>query len=249
MGTPASRKKVIVSSIVDLTHKVKCVTFRTVGPEPLIFEAGQYMVFIINEHVRRSLSIASAPSDKNTFDVCVDISPQGPGSMWINQLRVGDEVSCIGPVGKFVLDQNTSGSSVFIATGTGIGPIRSMIIENLYLHQASGVKRQVNLYWGLRYQADVFWQEAFQSLANEFPDFHFYICLSKPDVHHPGNTTVEALPLWKGQRGRVTDNIDLSTCDEKTTFYICGGGETTKSIKEWLLEKGIGEEKIRTELF
>ena len=115
----------------EVTPRVWVARFALENPKEMDFLAGQYCSFKLSESIRRTFSISTSPEEKHAFEICADIRPMGPGSVWLMNLKPGDPVEFVGPLGKFVIDRESPRDRVFIATGTGIAPIRSMIYETL----------------------------------------------------------------------------------------------------------------------
>src|SRR4030066_2411002 len=89
----------------EFTKRVWISKFKLVDPGTLEFQAGQYCSFRIKDKLRRTFSIATSPRQKDSFEVCADISPMGLGSTWIMNLKSGDRIDFIAPLGKFMLDK------------------------------------------------------------------------------------------------------------------------------------------------
>ncbi|MBI2405050.1 hypothetical protein HYV22_02630 [Candidatus Gottesmanbacteria bacterium] len=225
-----------VSAKVPLTNKVWAVTFTLENPQELHFIAGQSMMLHITDGINRSMSIASPPRDIKNILMCHDVSPMGPGSKWTLGLNVGDQVSLVAPLGMFVLDNQSHRKKVMIATGTGIVPFRSMIMD--YLAGPATRQNEVVLYWGLRHEEDIYWREEFEALAGKYPNFHFVLTLSKPTE------------TWAGHRGRVTDHLFV---EEKnfidTDFYLCGSKAMVDEVKKALFSRNVPNTQVKQELF
>lgn len=97
---------------------------------PFSFLAGQYISLKVDDRgQRRSYSIASFPSQAE-IELLIDVSPMGIGSRYVLGLQPGDEVEALGPLGRFGIN-GKRGKKLFVATGCGIVPLRSMILEQL----------------------------------------------------------------------------------------------------------------------
>lgn len=223
-----------VSSKKQIADNIYLVTFTLENPSELHFVAGQSLMLHIAEGVNRSMSIASPPREAKNILMCHDVSPMGPGSKWTMGLKIGDNVSLVAPLGMFVLDTQSHRRKVMVATGTGVVPFRSMIMDKL----EHGGTDEIVLYWGLRYEEDIYWREEFEALAQKYSNFHFVLTLSQPSE------------TWVGHRGRVTDHIfeheqNLPGSD----FYLCGSREMVTEMKEKLIAYSVPKEQIKTELF
>jgi phenol hydroxylase P5 protein len=220
-----------------LKGKYQWVTFELLEPRHIDFQAGQFiMLNIPGMQGKRSYSIASSPIVKHQLDILVDVGPQGDGSLYLQSLNPGEEVTFMGPAGQFTLaDDPAEQKLVMIATGSGISAIRSMILDLL---QARNDQRQIHLHWGMRHADDIFWEEDFHLLEEEFPNFHFDLVLSKA----PGN--------WPLCSGHVTDCLKNHYDDyQNTGFYMCGNQKMIQDVSGFLAQNGVDDSHIHHEQF
>lgn len=230
-----------VIDIQELTHDVKEISLRMIDPPQVEFLAGQYISIEVTEikegHPRqnnRPYSLVSAPEEKEVIKLCVNLVKGGPGSTCLHSLRLGDKLTFLYPLGYFTVNETATTSLLFVATGTGIAPIKSMILHLL----RSGSKRPMMLYWGLRSEIDLYYHEEFTALSKEHPFFQFAVTLSRPSDE------------WKGLKGRVTHLLpNLIQRVENLDAYLCGNGEMIKEVRAILLEKGMPRKSIHFEKF
>ncbi len=203
------------------------------------FVAGQYASLKVDaQGVRRSYSIASLPGEKYV-DLLVDVTPMGIGSKYILSLQPGDEVELLAYLGRFVVeDEILSGNDrvvIFVATGTGVAPMKPMI-ENLLRDKK--FEGQVKLYWGMRHEEDVYWIEEMERIEKDHENFKFNLVLSQPKDD------------WLGMKGHVGEVIDKETLSWNTTvFYLCGRSEMVTEVAELVKMKGVSDEKVIYERF
>lgn len=232
MAIPQITAQVISNK--KITKDIYEATFKMVEPVSLDFKSGQHLIFEISSRAVRQYSIASAPQNRDTFELCVDVLPQGPGSKFFEGLKAGDVVKCRGPWGRFLLSPAGLPHKVFVATGVGITPFKSMILDLF----ASGFKGQVDLYFGVRHEEDIFYFDQFEELASKWPQFKFMPTLSRPTGE------------WAGLKGRVTEHLKSgSFASFDSEFYICGSGQMITDVRALLLEKGIPDTQIHFEKF
>lgn len=232
MAIPQIMAEVLANK--KLTKDIYETTFKMIEPSSLAFKSGQHLIFEINSRAVRQYSIASAPQEIGKFELCVDVLPKGPGSLFIEALKPGDKVKCRGPWGRFLLSEANLPHKVFVATGVGVTPFRSMILDLF----ATGFNGLVDLYFGVRHEEDIFYFDQFENLAGNWPMFNFLPTLSRPSVE------------WKGLQGRVTDHLRVAKFDvTRTEFYICGSGQMIVDVRALLLEKGIPDSQIHFEKF
>ncbi len=231
--------EVTVESYRPLNLSVAEVRFY-VDKQDFAFRPGQYVIFHIPDAprvVRRSYSISTPPSDRRHFEICVRAVAGGYGSNYVHRLRPGDRLQVEGPYGDFVLDEESERDIIMIATGTGMAPIKSMLMHLLDKRS----KRKVRLFFGLRHESELFYTDLLRGLAAHYPTFEYWITLSQagPD-------------RWAGPLGRVTELIDahLSADDvDRSEVYLCGGRPMIESCSARLRARGMGADAIKYERF
>ena len=218
-----------VSRVRDLTHDVRELEMVLVEPKDLSFKPGQFISFEVPKEgfpapVVRPYSIASPPAQQGRVTLVFNLVVGGPGSTYLYGLQVGDRTTFKGPAGSFYLRDDGTRDLLFVATGTGIAPIRSMILAQLERRTSQAV----TLFWGLRSQRDLYYQEEFQSLAGQHPRFSFVTTLSKPEAG------------WNGVTGRVTALIqDRITSVRNLAAYLCGNGGMIREVTTLLQGQGL----------
>ncbi|MBI3887973.1 acetate--CoA ligase family protein, partial [Candidatus Microgenomates bacterium] len=200
---------------------------------PIKFLPGQYVSVKVADNRINAYSVASQ-IDEKTICLLVDISPGGVGSKFFAEVKVGDKISFLGPFGtfKYVAD-TTSEKDIFVATGSGISALRFMVEEALKIST-----KPIVLYWGLRFNNDVLWQNVFTDLAEKHPNFKFNLVLSKPDGS------------WAGLQGHVTDYLKVHFPDlSKNAVYSCGNKHFIIDATEVAKTCGCPPERIYSEKF
>ncbi len=226
-----------VTNRKQFTEDVIELEFET--PQPFNFVAGQFVTYKIADKVPpcfRAYSISIAPQkDGKTLATCLKIVPGGRGSNWLNTLKDGDKIEFFGPSGKLIFNTPQEKLALFIATGTGITPMKSIIEDELN----KGNKQKMHLVFGLRYLKDVFYKEHFENLAKNHQNFTFEMSLTRPENHE-----------WKGTKGRVTEIIDKMNPNPKTTeIYICGLKDMINDVVTLLKTKGFEDSSIHEEKY
>jgi len=218
-----------VERIRNLTHDVREITLRLLEPTQIEFKAGQFISFeVVKEGLKfplvRPYSIASPPSQRERVALLLNLIPGGPASTFLFGLKEGDEIRFTGPAGSFYLRDDPARDFLFVATGTGIAPFRSMLLTLF----ERGTSRAVTLYWGLRSQRDLYYQDELETLARAHPNFSFLTTLSRPEDG------------WKGARGRVTRLVEerIATV-ANLDVYLCGNSGMIKNVTEIVRGKGL----------
>ena len=122
---------------------------------------------------------------------------------------------------------------IMMGGGTGFAPLKSMIEDQLN----RGSKQKMHLYFGLRSQEHIFYQDHFEALAQKHENFDFTLCLSRPEEG------------WDGFSGRVTALLPTLKFQPNTHFYLCGGKPMIDDVKALLNEKGFEKSHIFFEQF
>jgi len=228
------RFKAILSKKEKISSKVYEVRLKLTEPQEILYQAGHTIMIYIASGVNRSMSIASPPKETNELTICWDVSPMGPGCQWLLSRQVGDPVEFMGPLGVFLYDHESPRKAVFIATGTGVAPFKSTLEEFL----PSGTMKPSTLYFGLRHEEDIFWNERLKELSAQNPSFQYKLVLSQPS------------DSWQGKKGHVTDFVLQEETDLlMNDYYLCGSGNMVAQVHALLEEKGVPEHQIKKELF
>ena len=218
-----------VVDIRQLTHDVRHIDLQLIEPEEIAFKPGQFVSFEVPDvrtgrTVTRPYSIASSPGSPGRISLLLNLVPGGPGSTYLFGLREGDTTTFAGPAGNFYLRDDPARELLFVATGTGIAPIRSMLLANV--ERAN--PRRVTLFWGLRSQRDLYYQKALARLATAHPGNVFITTLSRPQ------------PGWAGVTGRVTTLVQQQIKDVKQlAVYLCGNSGMIKEVTGIIQAKGL----------
>src|SRR5438105_13086902 len=226
---PLQLFRATVCRVRDLTQHVRELDLRLVEPPRITFKAGQFLSFEVGQDalkrtIVRPYSIASPPSRPDVITLLFNLVPGGPGSTYLFSLRVGDETQFKGPTGAFYLRDDPARDLLFVATGTGIAPLRSM----LYALSERGFPRPVTLYWGLRSQRDLYYKDQLEALARAHPNISFVTTLSRPEEG------------WTGERGRVTPLVEARIASvQNLAVYLCGNEGMIKDVTAVLQKKGL----------
>jgi CDP-4-dehydro-6-deoxyglucose reductase, E3 len=218
-----------VSRIQNLTHDVRELELLLREPKDIQFKAGQFISFEVMKEglpfpLTRPYSMASPPSQSDRVTLLFNRVIDGPGSTYLYGLRAGDLVSFKGPAGNFYLREDAGRHLVFVATGTGIAPLRSMILAQF----ERPTDQPVTLFWGLRNECDLYYQDELAEGTRRYPNFSYETILSKPG------------PAWRGAKGRVTSLVqERITSVQNLALYLCGRGDMIKEVTALIQAKGL----------
>jgi CDP-4-dehydro-6-deoxyglucose reductase, E3 len=218
-----------VESVENLTHDVRRLDLRLIEPETIHFKPGQFVSFEMLDPqtgrlLTRAYSIASQPSRSGAITLLFNLVSGGPGSGFLFHLTAGEKIQFKGPAGHFYLRDDPERELLFVASGTGIAPIRSMLLANA----EHSNPRPATLFWGLRSQRDLYDQEELAELCSRIPTLKVITTLSRPERG------------WSGPSGRVLQLIEERISSVKNlAAYLCGNSGMIADATSLLQKKGL----------
>ena len=216
----------------QLSQEARLLTLQVEADPRLDFVAGQAVRVeqeVNGRLVPLAYSIASAPSGNNCIELCVKPGRKGSPAEHLCALPAGSRVRISRPHGGFVLQQPEA-STLFLAAGTGIAPIRSMIHSLV----RDNDMRPLCLIFGARDAESLFFHAEFLDLAERHPSFRYVPVLSRPRGG------------WQGACGYVQHHLDGISCTA-TRAYLCGPPAMVKGVSLLLSERGWPENLIHYE--
>ncbi len=198
----------------------------------------------VDEPVTRAYSMANYPEESGIIMLNVRIAsppprtpdlPPGKMSSYIFNLKPGDEVTISGPFGEFFA-KDTEAEMMFIGGGAGMAPMRSHIFDQFKrLHS----DRKVTFWYGARSLTEAFYQDHFDSIAGENPNFKWHLAMSEPQPEDN----------WDGLTGFIHqvayDNyLKDHPAPEDIEYYLCGPPMMLKACMNMLDGLGVEPENI-----
>ena len=250
MATRVGRRRAVfhplkVAAIETITDDSVAITF-AVPPElagDYEFSAGQHLTIRrAGDEVRRSYSICS-PEGSGVLRIGVKRIPGGEFSAYAaHELKVGDELEVMTPLGRFgtTFDPANAKHYAFVAAGSGITPVLSLVATILSVEPAS----RVTLLYGNRTAGSVMFADELADLKDRYAErLHLVHVLSRETTEvelFSGRIDTERL-----QRMFATI-LPLDTVDE---WFLCGPYAMVIGAQELLLGEGVGREHVHAELF
>ncbi|NOY49163.1 MAG: NADH:ubiquinone reductase (Na(+)-transporting) subunit F [Chlorobi bacterium] len=203
------------------------------NPEPI------YRAYSMANHpaegniVMLNIRIATPPWDRKKGGF-MNVNP-GICSSYIFSRKPGDKVTISGPYGEFFI-KDTQNEMMFIGGGAGMAPMRSHIFD---LFETKKTKRKATFWYGGRSKRELFYQDHFDKIQAENPNFKYEIALSEP---------LES-DNWKGYKGFIHQVIyDNYLKDhpepEEIEYYLCGPPMMNAAILKMLDDLGVPQEMI-----
>jgi CDP-4-dehydro-6-deoxyglucose reductase len=171
--------QVEITNIIDETNRVKRFELSAVDGNVIDFLPGQFVQIVHPDlpefENTRSYSISSLSVGSNKIELCIALNENGIFTPWLFQKSIGDILQISESRGEFVLkSEHLNFPLVFICTGTGIAPFRSMIHKAL----AEG-NNDVYLIFGNRKKTDILYKSELEFLVNSNSKFYYLPVLSQ----------------------------------------------------------------------
>ncbi len=186
------------------------------------FKAGQHISLGIHgDYQSREYSIYNGENDKY-LEVLVKEVKDGYFTPKLGKLKIGSLVEVNGPFGKFRIDEKKieDHKFVFVASGTGIAPFRSMVRTHPNL--------DYHIIHGVRYGTEAYDKD-------EYDPKRHTLCTTgdkSGDVH-----------------GRLTKYLKKTAFEAGTQFYLCGNSNMIFDALDILKKKGFDRDQVHCEVY
>ena len=230
---PASRiVPAKIGSLEKLSPDVLRVRLRLPPGTSFDFASGQYADVIGPGGIRRSYSLAKR-ADGGGIELHIRRVDGGAMSdYWFGQAKLNDLLRIDGPRGTFTLRSNPQTDVVFLATGTGIAPVKAMLEEIASLAPKDR-PRSVRLFWGGRHREDLYWDP-----HEALEDVVYVPTLSRADA------------VWQGERGYVQDVALAAGANlDATQVYACGSDAMIRGARTAFERAGLPERAFFSDAF
>jgi len=228
---PAKTIPCRIQALERLSHDVVKVVLRLPPTSDFNFHPGQYIDLIGHGGLRRSYSIANAPVAEKQIELHIrQVSGGAMSHYWFEQAKVNDLLRLNGPLGTFFLRDVADQDLVFLATGTGIAPVKAMLEG---LAQQAQQPRSATVYWGGRIEGDLYWDS-----RSAGSNHRFVPVLSRAEA------------AWDGARGHIQQALFAQTHEwARTVVYACGSDTMIHDARRQLLEAGLSARRFHSDAF
>ena len=237
---PIKKMPTRVASLAKLSHDVMALRLQLPAADVFKYHAGQYIEFLLRDGDRRAYSMANAPhtqADNPGVELHVRHTPGGKFTDHVFSAMKEKEILRVeGPFGSFYLREESTKPMVFLASGTGFAPIKSMI-EHM---RVKNIKRPAVLYWGGRRPADLYMHNWVLDQVASMPNLTYIPVVS------------DALPedVWTGRTGFV-HNAVLQDLPELSAHqvYACGAPIVVDSAQAAYIAAGLPADEFFADSF
>ncbi len=197
------------------------------------FMPGQYIEVLGNHGLRRSYSLACAGMADNLLELHVRAVQGGQMSQyWFEQAKLNDLLRLYGPLGTFFIRPAAHKHLVFLATGTGIAPVKAML-ESIAEMPQEQRPASIRVLWGGRMPEDIYIDISAMPFGLQFT----------PVLSRAGET-------WTGARGYIQEVLLHTLPDwNNTVVYACGSDVMIQSARLALVQAGLPRARFYSDAF
>lgn len=227
-----------IVELAQISSNVVKLHLRRMGDDKQIkLDSGQfYELEIPGTQTTRSYSPCNTSNNKGDLEFLIRVLEDGKFSNFLKQdAKVGQVINVKGPSGIFSLKENGFTPRYFVAGGTGLAPVLSMVRR---MNEWDEPQKCV-IYFGVNTEPEVFYVHELEQLAREMKSLEVRICVWK------------ATDSWHGEHGSVVDVLrrDLTETTAKPDLYLCGPPGMVDATFAVCADVGIPKERIFLEKF
>ncbi|MDH4555605.1 2Fe-2S iron-sulfur cluster binding domain-containing protein [Pseudomonas sp. BN417] len=232
----AQQVHVFVDSVERIASNVMRLTVELADGDSLDFRPGQFMQIEVPGYGSvRSYSPSSTAAELPKLEFLIRLLPGGAMSSFLEEKAAAEDVLTLtGPYGAFFLrEEKRRAPHIFVAGGTGLAPILSMIDA---MRQGGGRKPPMLLSFGCANPDALFCLDDIELRQQWLPSLEARICVDREPregLHH--GSPVSAL-----REGDVTPD---------TVAYLCGPQPMIDAATARLIELGVDPGNIFAEQF
>jgi glycine betaine catabolism B len=209
-----------------------------VGQSGFTFSAGQaVMAGLHGSPLKKPYSIASAPIDADRhgyIELLVQVDDSGGPDPHLELATHGTPLDIEGPFGTFTLPALGHGSRVLlVAGGTGIAPLRSMLVQALQ----TGDAPVVHVIYSARVVDELAYRDELEQLAR---DARIALTL----------TVTREGEWWTGRRGRITRDLLATALPTPDTWcLVCGPPALVADVRTALAALHVPDDRVSIERY
>ncbi|KVO32569.1 oxidoreductase [Burkholderia ubonensis] len=228
----------VLDTIADQTMRVELqVEPDDVNGSAVEFEAGQFAELEVpGSGVRRPFSLANTSNWEGRLEFLIRLRPDGWFSTYLRErAQPGDPLTVRAPMGGFGLFAESLRPRWFVAGGTGLAPILSMLRRMAEYQEMIDAR----LFFGVNRQSELFMLDALQQLQADLPQLKVDLC-----VWHPRDD-------WSGFRGTPVDALSaaLAGTGVRPDIYVCGPPALVRGVQVAAVAAGVPDAQFASERF
>jgi len=209
------------------------------------FVAGQYIRMFLDlpqEDPRgnyRSFSICSSPEQRDILMITTKVTAT-PSifKQKLSSLNPGEKIRFFGPLGVFVLPEQSERPLVFLAGGIGITPLHSMLLHA----KAINYKTPITLFVSCSTVEEAAFYDELTNISQEHQSIKVIYTITHPE---------ESQTPWIGETGRISPELIKKYVPQEANaqYFICGPQKMVDAMVEMVQEMNVPPEQIKKENF
>lgn len=223
-----------LAAIETDTHDTKTFRFDLPADATLDMLPGDFLYVhttIDGKSIKRAYTPSSLPGSTGFFDLTVKRYESGVVSKYLHKQQIGDSVLMSGPNpgGHWVDGMATRVG--FVAGGTGITPMISIIRWIL----TKQIDAELFVIFANKTEADIIRRHEWEQYLRDYPNFHCHHVLEQPPAG------------WTQGTGRVTPDVlrrHLPPPGPGTCVFLCGPPPMVDALEGTLKALGYPEEAV-----
>lgn len=223
-----------LTAVEMVTHDTKTFRFELPADATLDMHPGDFLYVhatLDGKTVKRAYTPSSLPGTTGYFDLTVKRYDTGVVSKHLHDQRIGDTVLMSGPNPGGHWTDGMAKRVGFVAGGTGITPMISIIRWIL----AKKIDVELFLLFANKTESDIIFRQEWDRHVRDYPNFHCHHVLEQPP------------PGWSGGTGRITSDLlrqHLPAPSPDTCIFLCGPPPMVDVLEATLKELGYSEHTI-----
>lgn len=227
-----------IIELAQISSNVMRLLLKRTGDDKQIkFESGQFFdLEIPDTSTTRSYSPANTANNKGLLEFLIRIVDGGKFSTYLKKdAQLGQKIQVKGASGIFGLKENGFTPRYFVAGGTGLAPILSMV---RHMRQWDEPQKCV-IYFGVNTEEEIFFLDELEKLASDMKTLELRNCVWK------------CTDSWHCEKGSVVDILrrDLTETGAKPDIYLCGPPGMVDATFAVCEDLGIPKEQVYLEKF
>jgi len=205
-----------------------------------VFEPGQFMELELpGSDIRRAYSFSNISNSEGVLEFLIRLQPDGKFSHWLKEsAEAGDRLRVCGPQGEFTLNSGSDAPRRFVAGGTGVAPMFSMLRQMAVTNEHN----ESRLYFGVNRESELFAVDELKTLQENLPGLTVELCVWKPESD------------WDGFAGSPADIFKRDLVEDirlgiEPEVYLCGPPGLVDATESVAKEAGLSQKNIFCERF
>lgn len=193
-------------------------------------------------HISRAYSLSSIGNGQIQISVKREA---GALSEWLHdRVRVGDDLTLLGPRGAFVLDTSSSAPLVLISAGVGITPMMAMLQAATTNNGSRKVPDSITFIHSARNSAEQAFAAQLDEIVCRHPSVRRHIRYSQPSLEDELGRTHDSV-------GRIDRPLleSLIAGLDGCNVYVCGPPALMSDVVRWIADLGLRHASVFTERF